>query len=291
MSSPIHHAEDLDAALVYAPPWAREQSPPLAGAPPAPPSRGSLRINQVSNVRQEYSGDRAMVELQRKLKLHPNWLPEPPSEGAASLWAIALRLFAVAGAAALVALGIVSLTATRQTVSETARADVLPPPVPVNRVKVVHMQYGNATPGVEERLAKQSEALPPAPAPTPPVAMPPVAAPASAVPPPPTPSPPAIPRLALGDDEITTLVNRGKDYLSNGDLASARLLLRRAAEAGSAEGALALGASFDPAVIQRLGAIGAEPDIARAREWYQKAVELGSNAASQQLARLVQARQ
>ena len=58
--------------------------------------------------------------------------------------------------------------------------------------------------------------------------------------------------LTLGPDEIATLVKRGKDHLMNGDISSARLLLRRAAEAGNAEAALALGSTFDPIVIQRL---------------------------------------
>jgi TPR repeat protein len=92
--------------------------------------------------------------------------------------------------------------------------------------------------------------------------------------------------LPLDADEIAMLLKRGKDAFSTGDLAAARLLLRRAAEAGSAEAALALGATFDPLVIRRLGAIGAAPDPAQARQWYQKAVALGSPTASQPLAQL-----
>jgi TPR repeat protein len=91
---------------------------------------------------------------------------------------------------------------------------------------------------------------------------------------------------SLDDEEIAILVKRGQELLSNGDLAAARLLLRRAAEAGSAEGALALGTTFDPVTLQRLGAIGAVADLAQARQWYQRAAELGSSAASQQLAGL-----
>lgn len=90
----------------------------------------------------------------------------------------------------------------------------------------------------------------------------------------------------LDAEEIATLVNRGTDYLKTGDVASARLLLRRAAEAGSASGALILGTTFDPLVIQQLGAFGVVPDVAQARQWYEKAAELGSEAASQRLAKL-----
>jgi TPR repeat protein len=90
----------------------------------------------------------------------------------------------------------------------------------------------------------------------------------------------------LDSDEITALIERGSAFLKRGDLASARLLLRRAADAGSADAALMLGSTFDPAFIQQLGVIGIKPDVARAREWYQKAAGLGSDAASQRLANL-----
>ena len=90
----------------------------------------------------------------------------------------------------------------------------------------------------------------------------------------------------LDAEEIATLVNRGTDYIKSGDLASARLLLRRAAEAGSASAALMLGTTYDPLSIQQLGAIGVVPDVAQARQWYEKAAALGSEAASQRLAKL-----
>jgi TPR repeat protein len=35
-----------------------------------------------------------------------------------------------------------------------------------------------------------------------------------------------------------------------------------------------------------MGIIGIEPDITRARQWYERAAELGSPTASQELARL-----
>ena len=94
--------------------------------------------------------------------------------------------------------------------------------------------------------------------------------------------------LHLDAEEIATLVNRGTDSLKSGDLASARLLLRRAAEAGSASAALMLGTTFDPLYIRELGAIGVVPDVAQARRWYEKASALGSETASQRLAKLAQ---
>ena len=87
------------------------------------------------------------------------------------------------------------------------------------------------------------------------------------------------------------LVKRGTDFLESGDIAAARLLLRRAAEAGSADAALALGSTFDPLVIGRLHAVNVRSDSAKAREWYQKAAQLGSPTAPDQLARLSKAGQ
>jgi hypothetical protein len=66
------------------------------------------------------------------------------------------------------------------------------------------------------------------------------------------------------DEETSTLIELGQDFLKNGDFSSARLLLQRAAKAGSAAAALSLGETFDPFLIQRLGAIGVQPDVAKA---------------------------
>ena len=89
----------------------------------------------------------------------------------------------------------------------------------------------------------------------------------------------------LDADEIAALVKRGRNFANHGDLISARLLFRRAAEAGSAEAALASRETFDPVVFQRLHVIGKEPDAAMAQKWYQRAAELGSAAASQHFAK------
>jgi len=94
------------------------------------------------------------------------------------------------------------------------------------------------------------------------------------------------PEISLDNEEIVRLIKRGKDLLNDGDFAAARLLFERAANAGSAEAALALGTTYDPLVIKRLGALAVTPDIAKARKWYQVAADHGSAAASLQLANL-----
>ena len=283
MSSPIHHAEDLDEALHYAPPWAREQGlreplRPAAALVRSPPSRWRIGVAD-----DEFSGDRAMVKLQRQLALDPDAVPEPPVDDIQSLWPMALRLCAVAGVAAAVAWLVISLPGARLLRHDVVHADIQAPPPVADTQKQdplrtpaaagLLLQHGlteaNASPALAEAM--------PAPAPAPqPTTAPPSNDAAAA--------PPA--SLSLASDEIAMLLKRGKDAFSTGDLAAARLLLRRAAEAGSAEAALALGATFDPLIIRRLGAIGAAPDAAQARQWYQKAVALGSPTASQPLAQL-----
>jgi TPR repeat protein len=62
------------------------------------------------------------------------------------------------------------------------------------------------------------------------------------------------------------------------------MVFRRAAEAGDATAAIALGATYDPGVLARLGVVGmGAADIEKARYWYQKAESLGSSEASRRL--------
>lgn len=99
----------------------------------------------------------------------------------------------------------------------------------------------------------------------------------------------AVPTAAGPDrEEIVALIARGQIYLANGDVVSARLVFRRAAEAGEAQAALALGGTYDPLVLKSLGVIGVAADAAQARSWYQKAAELGSREAPQRIEQLAQ---
>jgi hypothetical protein len=93
----------------------------------------------------------------------------------------------------------------------------------------------------------------------------------------------APPMHSLAADEVASLLKRGEGFMRTGDIASARLLLRRAADAGSADAALAMGATFDDAVLAKLGVLGFARNPDRARFWYRKAAELGSQEAEQRL--------
>jgi hypothetical protein len=80
----------------------------------------------------------------------------------------------------------------------------------------------------------------------------------------------------LDHDEVVTLLKLGEELATVGDLAAARVALKRAAEAGNPRASLALGATYDPIVLAQLGVRGIQADIAMARTWYEKAKEFGS---------------
>jgi TPR repeat protein len=109
--------------------------------------------------------------------------------------------------------------------------------------------------------------------------------PAPALAPAPTPS-----LRALDADEIAFLVKRGEELIQQGDIAAARLMLTRAAEAGEARAALTLGSTYDADMLRKFGVMGVPPDAAKARAWYEKAAQYGSGEATQRLAQFAQSR-
>ena len=120
---------------------------------------------------------------------------------------------------------------------------------------------------------------------TPLAAAPPAAAPVAALPPAPVPEPmiagDAIHRL--DPNEIASALRRADDLIASGDLAAARLVLRRAANAGDARAAMTLAGTYDPAILEKLGVHGFVPDVAMARAWYEKAKKFGSAEAPRRL--------
>jgi TPR repeat protein len=91
------------------------------------------------------------------------------------------------------------------------------------------------------------------------------------------------PPLGAIEDQIALWVKRGEDVLAVGDFVSARVLFQRAAEAGGAQAALMLAATYDPKVVDRFRADGLAADIAKAQLWYEKAKALGSREAARRL--------
>ena len=88
----------------------------------------------------------------------------------------------------------------------------------------------------------------------------------------------------LDPEEITLLMKQGEQFIAAGDVVTARIVFQRAAEAGDADAALALGATYDPIVLANLGVAGLGANVEKARIWYQKAENLGSTDATRRLA-------
>jgi len=86
----------------------------------------------------------------------------------------------------------------------------------------------------------------------------------------------APPKPVRSAAEIALMMERGRVLFDAGDLAAARLFFRRAANAGDATAALAMGATYDPDVLSKRFIRGIEADAREARMWYERARELGS---------------
>ena len=190
--------------------------------------------------------------LQHRSPLAPELVLEPKRLDVDRTGATALRVSGVTALAALVAWALVSLLDVGQR-SGNNNFHTAVPPNPANGTAHPAATATAATPASSSSTVSQPENITSRP----------------------------------DDEETSTLIELGQDFLKNGDFLSARLLLQRAAKAGSAAAALSLGETFDPFLIRRLGAIGVQPDVAKAREWYQRAAQLGSNTAAEHLAKLV----
>jgi hypothetical protein len=304
MNSPIYHGKDLDPVLRYAPPRVRQQGEPTPDELAPPLDRPRQRDDGNDP---DFCGDRAIVAMQRRLALEPEWIPEPPPSSVGDgrdLWKIILRAGAVLVFAAVTAWIAVSIPGAKRFGTEVVRAS-----------------FPQASSGTSLKGSPQSSAAPVTPAdqaegdqPKPPVGIVATAAQeptsrrdsaeqasstapaaASVSQPAPVPAPVMTTRepspaptvnfvtRQLEPAELASMLQRADDFIKSGDLSSARLLLRRAAEAGDANAALVLAGTFDPNVLKTLGFQEAAADIAKARLWYDRAEKVGSAEAQQRL--------
>jgi type II secretory pathway predicted ATPase ExeA len=118
---------------------------------------------------------------------------------------------------------------------------------------------------------------------------------AAAAPSPPVPSAgatqaPVARAPTLSNEMIAALMKRGEAMLAVGDISAARLLYERAAEAGNAKAATAVGKTYDPAFLRQIAARGVAPQPERAAEWYRRALEAGDTEAGARLSALGETR-
>lgn len=84
-----------------------------------------------------------------------------------------------------------------------------------------------------------------------------------------------------------SMFERASRMMSDGDIAGARLILSYLAKQGMAGAAFAMGQSFDPGFLEGIYVRGGDPsDLAKAREWYRRAADMGSPDAESRLSAL-----
>jgi len=116
--------------------------------------------------------------------------------------------------------------------------------------------------------------------------------PAAAAPPPraapvaPTPPPADAQQLTEQFNTALRMLMKGDELSVAGNVSMARLYYQRAADMGLARGALALAGTYDANELQRRKVVGVQPDSEQARQWYERARELGAPEAAERLSRL-----
>jgi len=86
--------------------------------------------------------------------------------------------------------------------------------------------------------------------------------------------------------EAQRLVGIGDRHIAQGNIAIARGYYVRAAELGLAIAAMKMAETHDPRELARWNVRGVKPDLAEAKRWYQRALELEASGAEARLRRL-----
>jgi TPR repeat protein len=92
--------------------------------------------------------------------------------------------------------------------------------------------------------------------------------------------------LSIPIDDARRLFAQGLVAFARGDIATARAFLQRAAESGDPRALMALGDTYDPTTLARLGAIGLKGDQDAARGYYSRALSAGVGGARERIAAL-----
>lgn len=318
MSAPMRRLKDIDPALMYAPPHVRrehgislDENREASGFGEASDRHEPKHHEpQDLDAEAEFSADRTLTKFRRRLAPDPEWMSEPPPlADERNIWALMLRASGV--------LAFVTMAAWLVTSSPTVKlwlggaaiganspgngASASARPQPLHRGGQMHAaallprnDHAAATAGpppvVEQPpIAEQARAEAAA---TGEDAIP-VSAVAAITPPaaaareahPPADAANFVSRH-IGRSELDAMLERAAGFIKSGDLSSARLLLRRAAEAGDVRAAFTLAGTFDPNVLKATGTPDGAPDLPQARLWYGRAAQLGSTDAARRLQQL-----
>ena len=265
-SPPVAPALDTlgePSAPAAAPAPSAAPEPSAAAAPSADPGTGSPDPDPTPPL-QPFEGDIAIQDLRRRLSIDPDLVPQPPIRGEcvpSVPWIGKFSLMLML--AAMVGFGTAFLTVSHRQqgaagAAAPAREGPATAPAASARLRVESQRASANEPlALGLSLGDTTERVPRQEA-----------------------------RLTLEPGEVAALMKRAEDFLKTGDIASARLVLARAAGAGDAQAALTLGGTFDPGFLAEKGVLGLAPDLDQARNWYKQAADLGSVEASQRLSRL-----
>ncbi len=270
LPTPLHTA----APVAWPPPASREaHMPPLETSTPIPFDWGSSS----GDVR-----DTPAASFPPMSNLRPAVEPPDargPNRGLIASFGIIMILAAASGGAALF---------WQTAGSEPAIAPVTAAASQVRTDDTIKTVTANSL--ANARSIAEVASLGPSPAPLPaqqvpeiraPVPLSPVATAPVASAPAIEPSPVAVPESRKGEDEerAQKYLRRGQQLLTEGDVAAARTFFGMSAEAGDAEAAMAMGATYDPNHLLQFGVRGMRPDPNEAIRWYQLAINLGSKDA------------
>jgi hypothetical protein len=244
-----------------------------------------------------FEGDVAVVQLRSRLALTAEQIPEPEVlYSSASTFSGVLRVTSgVAMAATVVGLagylwGFKLSTKTPELTPASGQVNVLPAPStwvaslpasnrdfdpPAARTARIDLPPVGTRGGVNP-VTSIDAAQRPALLPTPPQSV----------------SPSVAPRPPVAAEDASVIAAKmkiGVDLMTYGEVAAARVMFQRAAEAGEGAGAFALAETYDPLVLGGLRLRGGiMPDVALARTWYERARDLGSVEARDRISRLAQ---
>lgn len=303
MGAPVRGADDGKPSKTEPKSDPRKNAP--AKGPPkdagAAPSSRATEIPEPPWKRKPrrgvFEGDVAAVELRSRLALGAERIPEPAVtfSTAPTSYGV-LRLMSGVGIAAAVAglagylWGFKLSTKMPELTAASGQAGVLPAlSTPVASLKTSNRDFDLAAPrtapidaaplgtrGADNPATSIDAAQRPAPLPTPPQTVSPSVAPR--------------PPVAAEDASVIAAKMRiGVDLMTYGEVAAARVIFQRVAEAGEAAGAFALAETYDPLVLGELRLRERiMPDLALARAWYERARALGSLEARDRISRLAQ---
>jgi hypothetical protein len=276
-----------------------EDTPKDVGAAP------SSRATEVPNTpwkrkprREVFEGDLALVELRSRLARGAERIPEPTVPfSTAPTFSGVLRLMsgvaivaAVSGVAGYLS-GFKLSTKMPELTPASRQANVLPalstsvasvtasnrdfdPPV-ASRTASIGLAPVN-TRGAANPVTSVDAAQRPALLPTPPQTV----------------SPSVAPRPPVAAEDASVIAAKmkiGVELMTYGEVAAARVMFQRVAEAGEGAGAFALAETYDPLVLGGLRLReGIKPDLGLARTWYERARDLGSLEARDRISRLAQ---